>query len=53
MRMLNNLVAAYTRRGALGQAIVAAELRLVLPAVDGADPDRLAIEARALRAQLN
>jgi regulator of sirC expression with transglutaminase-like and TPR domain len=53
MRMLNNLVGAYTRRGALGQAIVAAELRLVLPAVDGADPDRLAIEARALRAQLN
>lgn len=52
LRMLNNLVAAFTKRGAVGEAIRAAELRLLLP-VDPADLDRYTLEARALRARLN
>jgi hypothetical protein len=52
MRMLNNLVAAYGRRGNIGAAIHAAGLRLALPA--GA-PQRAVLEAelRAFQARLN
>ena len=52
MRMLNNLVGAYQRRGDVGRAIRAAELRLLLPAEA---PLRAALEteARVLRARLN
>lgn len=52
MRMLNNLVAAHERRGALRAAIRAAELRLALPA----EPplrEELEAELRAVRARLN
>ena len=52
MRMLNNLVGSYARRGELGLAIRAARMRLALPA----DPplrETLEAEARALQAQLN
>jgi regulator of sirC expression with transglutaminase-like and TPR domain len=52
MRILNNLVPAYERRGDLMRAIHAAELRLLLPA----DDDVAEIherEALALRARLN
>jgi hypothetical protein len=52
MRMLNNLTAAYQRRGDLGGAICAAGLRLALPA-DGPLRDTLQAQLRALRAQLN
>ena len=52
MRMLNNLLAAYSRRGDLGAAIRAARMRLMLPAEDSL---RAAVEAelRALQARLN
>jgi regulator of sirC expression with transglutaminase-like and TPR domain len=53
MRMLNNLVAAYARRGDLGRAIRAAELRLLLPASDDAEADRNEREALSMRARLN
>jgi len=52
MRMLNNLVGSYRRRGELGLAIRAARMRLALPA----DPrlrETLEAEARALQARLN
>jgi regulator of sirC expression with transglutaminase-like and TPR domain len=52
MRMLNNLVGAYHRRGDLAAAIRAAELRLVIPAPEGVR-DALRAETRALRARLN
>jgi len=52
LRMLNNLVAAFTKRGALAHAIRAADMRLLLP-VEPADMERLTLEARALRARLN
>ena len=52
MRMLNNLVAAYRRRGDLGQAIRAAGMRLTL-AAEGSLRDILQTELRALQAQLN
>jgi hypothetical protein len=52
MRMLNNLVGSFHRRGDLGRAITAAELRLQLPAPDPFR-DTLRAEARALRARLN
>jgi len=52
LRMINNLVAAFSKRGALAAAIHAADLRLLLP-VDPADLDRFCVEARALRARLN
>ena len=52
MRMLNNLIAAYQRRGDLGAAIHAASLRLALPA-DGPLGGTLQSQLRALRAQLN
>jgi regulator of sirC expression with transglutaminase-like and TPR domain len=52
MRMLNNLVLAYQRRGDLGAAIRAASLRLMLGADD---PLRktLLVELRALQSRLN
>ena len=52
LRMINNLVGSFTKRGALAEAIHAADLRLLLP-VDPADMERLTLEARALRARLN
>ena len=52
MRMLNNLVGSFHRRGNLGAAIAAAELRLHLRAPDQLR-DTLRAEARALRARLN
>lgn len=51
-RMLNNLVASYERRGDLGRAIRAAQMRLMLPA-GGAHRDVMATELRALQARLN
>lgn len=52
LRMLNNLVRAYERRGDLMQAIRAAELRLELP-LHGAERERLADAVLGLRARLN
>jgi regulator of sirC expression with transglutaminase-like and TPR domain len=52
MRMLNNLVAAYHRRGDLGAAIRAASMRLALPA-EASQRDTLTAELRALQARLN
>lgn len=52
LRMLNNLVASYTRRNDLGRAIRAAELRLELPLERGLEGS-LAAELRALCARLN
>lgn len=52
LRMLNNLLGSYGRRGELALAIRAAELRLELPL---AEPEREAcgVELRSLRARLN
>lgn len=50
LRMLNNLVGAYTARHDLGRAIRAAELRLE---VAGRDREALELELRSLRARLN
>jgi hypothetical protein len=50
--MLNNLVAAYLKRVRLGEAIVAARLRLALPVPD-AERVRLEQELGALEARLN
>jgi regulator of sirC expression with transglutaminase-like and TPR domain len=52
MRMLNNLVAAYRRRGDLGAAIRAAAMRLALPA-EASQRHTLKGELRALQARLN
>jgi hypothetical protein len=52
LRMLNNLVASFDRRGDVMGAIRAAELRLELPAAPE-ERGRLADEALALRARLN
>jgi regulator of sirC expression with transglutaminase-like and TPR domain len=52
LRMLNNLVAGYARRVRLGDAIVAARLRLELPVPD-AERTRLEEELVALQARLN
>ncbi|HWF52017.1 MAG TPA: transglutaminase-like domain-containing protein [Solirubrobacteraceae bacterium] len=52
MRMLNNLVLAYQRRGDIGAAIHAASMRLVLPA-DESHRVILEAELRAMRARLN
>ncbi len=52
LRMLNNLVAAYLKRLRLGEAIVAARLRLALPVPDG-ERVRLEEELGALEARLN
>ena len=52
MRMLNNLAAAYQRRGDLRAAIQATRMRLTLPA-DGPLRDTLYAELRGLQARLN
>ncbi len=52
MRMLNNLVAAYSRRGDIGAAIHAARLRLALPGTPS-QRDLLQAELQAIQAQLN
>jgi chorismate mutase len=52
LRMLNNLVPAYARRAQLGEAIVAARMRLALPVPD-AERERLEHELRTLEARLN
>jgi hypothetical protein len=52
LRMLNNLVAAYARRVRLGDAIVAARLRLALPLPED-ERARLEQELVALEARLN
>jgi hypothetical protein len=52
LRMLNNLVATYTKRLRLDDAIVAARLRLALPVPD-AERVRLEEELVALQARLN
>ncbi|MDQ6731884.1 MAG: transglutaminase-like domain-containing protein, partial [Actinomycetota bacterium] len=52
MRMLNNLVAAYDRRGNLGAAIHAARLRLALPGRTS-QRDMLQAELQAIQARLN
>jgi regulator of sirC expression with transglutaminase-like and TPR domain len=52
MRMLNNLVAAYDRRGDIGAAIHAARLRLALPA-RASQRDVLQTELHAIQARLN
>jgi hypothetical protein len=52
MRMLNNLVAAYDRRGDIGATIHAAGLRLALPA-SASQRDVLQAELQALQARLN
>jgi regulator of sirC expression with transglutaminase-like and TPR domain len=52
MRMLNNLVAAYDRRGDLTSALHAASMRLALPA-DPRQQDTLKTELRAIQARLN
>ena len=52
MRMLNNLVPAFQRRGDLTRALRAAEMRLALPA-DPDELDRVRAELVALRAGLN
>ena len=52
LRMLNNLVASYTRRNDLGRAIRAAEMRLEL-SLEPALREALRAELRGLRARLN
>ena len=52
LRMLNNLVPAFERRGDLGAAIRAASMRLELPAAP-ALRESLELEFRTLRARLN
>jgi regulator of sirC expression with transglutaminase-like and TPR domain len=52
MRMLNNLVAAYDRRGDLSSAMRAAGMRLMLPA-ERSLRDTLQTELRSLEARLN
>ncbi len=52
MRMLNNLVAAYDRRGNIGAAIHATTLRLALPA-SASQRDVLQAELQAMQARLN
>jgi regulator of sirC expression with transglutaminase-like and TPR domain len=52
LRILNNLVGAFGRRGDLAGGIRASRLRLDLP-TDGEERERLADEALALRARLN
>jgi regulator of sirC expression with transglutaminase-like and TPR domain len=53
LRMLNNLVAAFTRRNDLGRAIRAAEMRLEVPLQEGHDVAAMGVELRALRSRLN
>ena len=53
MRMLNNLVAGYERRGDLGHAVRAAEMRLALPDTEFQRRDQLNAELRAIQARFN
>jgi regulator of sirC expression with transglutaminase-like and TPR domain len=53
MRMLNNLVAAYDRRGDLTRTLHAATLRLVLPVADPRLEATLKAELRAIQVRLN
>jgi regulator of sirC expression with transglutaminase-like and TPR domain len=53
LRMLNNLVAAYVRRGDLTRALRAATMRLALPVPDPDLRDTLKAELRAIQARLN
>lgn len=52
VRMLNNLVGAFERRGDVGRAIRAAELRLRFP-LDAALREELELDLRRVRARLN
>jgi regulator of sirC expression with transglutaminase-like and TPR domain len=52
MRMLNNLVGSFQRRGDIGAAIRAAELRMALPAEE-ALVESLRADLRAMQARLN
>ena len=52
MRMLNNLVGSFQRRGNVGAAIRAGELRLALPAEEALQ-DALRTELRSMQARLN
>jgi regulator of sirC expression with transglutaminase-like and TPR domain len=52
LRMLNNLVGSFQRRGDVGAAIRAASMRLALPA-EAPLRDALETELRAMRARLN
>jgi regulator of sirC expression with transglutaminase-like and TPR domain len=53
LRMLNNLVAAYDRRGDLSRTLHAATLRLALPVADPRLRNTLTAELRAIQARLN
>jgi regulator of sirC expression with transglutaminase-like and TPR domain len=53
MRMLNNLVAAYDRRGDLTGALRAATMRLTLPITEPRLHETLKSELRAIQARLN
>ena len=53
MRMLNNLVAAYDRRGDLTGALRAATMRLELPIDEPRLQETLKAELRAIQARLN
>jgi regulator of sirC expression with transglutaminase-like and TPR domain len=53
MRMLNNLVASYQRRGDLGRALHAATMRMALPIAEPQLRDALKTELRALQSRLN
>jgi regulator of sirC expression with transglutaminase-like and TPR domain len=53
MRMLNNLVASYHRRGDLTSALRAATMRLELPVAEPRLHDTLKAELRAIQARLN
>jgi regulator of sirC expression with transglutaminase-like and TPR domain len=52
LRMLNNLVGSFQRRGDVGSAIRAATMRLALPAEEALQ-DALRTELRAMQARLN
>ena len=52
LRMLNNLVGSYERRGDLKRAIRAAELRLLLPAAPALRSE-LELGLKGIRARLN
>jgi regulator of sirC expression with transglutaminase-like and TPR domain len=52
MRMLNNLVGSFQRRGSIGAAIRAGELRVALPAEEALH-DALRTELRRLQSRLN
>ena len=53
MRMLNNLVASYQRRGDLANALRAATMRLALPVAEPQLRSTLTAELRAIQARLN